>query len=432
MRAALVAGCAAALLMVGFGAGHAPAGDGLEVLRSAFVRPDAVPFPADVPWSAAKETLGRTLFFDPALSKNGKVSCASCHDPALGFTDGVRFGRGVAGTPLARHTPALWNLAWEERFFWDGRAASLEEQAVGPMQHPSEMGADLDEVVARLARVPAYRRLFKAARPSDPEPSRRALVEALATYERMLVSPRTRFDRWVAGDDGALNAREIAGLKLFSGPAGCMNCHSGWAFTDRAFHDIGLPGSNDRGRGGVIGLAAADYAFKTPGLRELAWTAPYMHDGSKPTLEAAVRHYAGPRADRPSVSPDLPRIALDDEAVDALVAFLLTLSSDSPPVPERLGVALLAADAPPPVGTRTISQKDKAFTPSHVSLKAGETLTIVNDDVRIHNVRSDGDAPVDTGAQDPGASITLAFPRKGRQSFHCGIHPGMKLDVLVR
>lgn len=408
------------------GAGEAA----LAGFRALYRRPDGVPFPEANPPTSAKLALGKKLFSDPALSVNGAVACTSCHDPALSFTDGVPIGRGVAKKLLVRHTPHLWNLAWGAAFFWDGRARTLEQQVRGPIEDRLEMGESLPRLAGKLGRDRSYRKAFAEAFPEHPQIGPDQIAAALATHVRSLVSPKTRFDAWAEGDETALNAEERAGFALFNGRAGCSNCHSGWAFTDRAFHDIGLPG-NDLGRGKVIGLPAADHAFQTPSLRELAWTAPYMHDGSLATLDAVLDHYDHGVIQRPSLSPDLKRVTLTQPERAALLAFLATLSSENPPVPAPLVAAGPAAPPAAREGT-VISQKDKLFQPSAVRVHAGQSLTIVNDDVRTHNVRLDtGPRPFNSGAQEPGQSVTLPFARPGRYELYCGIHPAMRLDVSV-
>ena len=327
--AAFLAGVAAAATIAccaGVGA-HAQA-DALAQLKAQFRRPAAVPFPATNPFTEDKRALGERLFHDKRLSVDGSIACASCHQRAKGFADGRRHGRGVPGVALKRHTPTLWNLAWAGPVFWDARARSLEEQIAGPIEAPDEMGQPVASVVALLAGDPAYARAFAAAFPDDPRVTPENLAKALATFERTLVSPPTRFDRWIDGDAHALSADEIAGFHLFAGKAKCSNCHSGWAFTDSAFHDIGLP-SEDRGRGAVLRLPAAEHAFKTPSLREIGRSAPYMHDGSLATLDRVVRHYERGIVARPTLSADLPRdLKLTERERRALIGFLGTLTGE--------------------------------------------------------------------------------------------------------
>jgi cytochrome c peroxidase len=276
---------------------------------------------------------------------------------------------------------------------------------------------------------------FAAAFPENPRVTEANIRAALASFERTLVSPKTRFDRWVEGDEAALDPEERAGFALFVGKAGCVACHKGWRFTDEAFHDIGLPGP-DLGRGEALKLAAADHAFKTPSLRERVWTAPYMHDGSLATLEAVVAHYAGRVIERPALSADLKRrLDLSPEERGQLVAFLATLSSDDPPRPAALParVQKLGAPTEPAVAAREIRQKGRRFNPGAVVMAVGEALRFVNDDTRTHNVRVDDPRmPAFSEAQEPGDSVVLGFPEAGEFAVTCGIHPEMRLAVTVR
>src|SRR3954452_7502313 len=296
--------------------------------RRAFVRPQTVPAPADNPITPEKGELGRSLLHDTRLSGTGAMACVTCHDPALSFSDGVARRPGHDCELLPRRTPSLWNLAWGLTFFWDGRAPSLEAQVSGPIENPREMGGDIAKAAARLAADPAATARFAAAFPENPRATEANIKAALAAFERTLVSPETRFDKWVAGDEAALEADELAGLKLFVGKAGCVACHKGWRFTDEAFHDIGLP-TTDLGRGAILRLPAANHAFKTPSLRDRVGTAPYMHDGSLASFEEVVRHYADRVVGRPTLSRDLRRsLDLSPKERGALVAFLATLSSE--------------------------------------------------------------------------------------------------------
>jgi cytochrome c peroxidase len=409
--------------------GKAPA-----TLKAKFGRPTFLPSPTSNPPTAAKIALGQRLFFDKEISASGTIACASCHDPKLALSDGEATGRGVSGRRLVRHTPALWNLAWSRMLFWDGRAPSLEAQVRFPVEHPDEMGDSLENAVSRLSRHDSYQSAFAAAFPADPEINPRNLALALAAYERTLVSPPTRFDAWIAGDGSALTAAEIRGFEIFTGKGRCSNCHTGFALSDNNFYDIGLPGE-DLGRGAAIALPAADHAFKTPTLRELAWTAPYMHDGSLPTLEDVVRHYEKGGVARPTRSGDLPRhLRLSDAERADLIVFLETLSSDQPPRPSQepwVGTGEPAA-MPAPADTRRISQADKKFAPAHVRVKAGETLTVFNDDTRTHNVRIfDPRFDFNSGAQEPREAVSIRFPVTGTFEAFCAIHPSMRLTVEV-
>jgi cytochrome c peroxidase len=407
-------------------------GDDLVARKARFRRPSAVPFPPDNAFSEQKRALGDALFHDKRLSVDGSLACASCHVRGRGFADGKVQARGVPGRPLKRHTPTLWNLAWASAVFWDGRARSLEEQVAGPIESPDEMAQPLAAVVARLNADPAMVKAFTSAFPDAPRLDAKNLAKAIATYERTFVSPQTRFDRWIEGDEGALSGSEIAGFRLFTGKAQCVSCHSGFAFTDYAFYDIGLPG-DDRGRGAVLRLPAAEHAFKTPGLREIGRSAPYMHNGSLATLEDVVRHYESGITERPTLASDLPRgLALTNAERADLIAFLGTLTSEAEPALPAAIIPVTSGPTAPAETVSTVSQDDKAFHPTHIALSRGARLWIVNNDTRTHNVRVfDPALDFDSGAQEPGETVELAFPAAGSFLVFCGIHPKMELYVDV-
>jgi cytochrome c peroxidase len=308
---------------------HAQAADTDAGWRQIFKRPAAPPpAPADNPLTADKIALGAALFADPRLSGSGERSCASCHMPERAFTDGYARARAHTRAPLLRNTPTLWNLAWATHYFWDGRAATLEAQAQGPIEAADELGGDWPTILRRLEQDAGMRARFRMAFAEEPPVSKATVLKALASYVRSLVSPPTRFDAWVEGDTAALGADELRGFRLFVGKAACVLCHVGWRLTDDRFHDIGLPGT-DPGRGAVEGGTPGLAAFKTPGLRELALTAPYMHDGSLASLEAVLRHYTGSRIARPSLSANMKRnLKLSAKERADLIAFLRTLSSE--------------------------------------------------------------------------------------------------------
>jgi cytochrome c peroxidase len=404
-------------------------------LRRLFARPTGILEPAENLQSEAKIALGARLFHEARLSANGQIACATCHNPKLGLADGVdRSAAGATAARLPRHTPALWNLAWAPQLHWDGRATSLEDQARLPMSHPDEMASSPAAAAERLRSDETYRQAFAAAFPDDPAIDALKLVKALASYERTLVSPPTRFDRWVAGEESALSDEELRGLRLFAGRGGCIGCHSGFAFTDYSFHDIGLPG-DDLGRGPIIDVRAADHAFKTSGLRELAWTAPYMHDGSLATLEDVIRHYERGGIARTSRSKDLPSpFRLSDDERRDLVAFLESLSSEQPPQPSNepwIRTRAPAAEAAAPTGN-LVSQRNKMFAPGRIRIGRDQALTIVNDDTRTHNIRVvDPRLRFNSGAQEPGESVIIRFGQTGTFEAHCGIHPTMRLRVEV-
>ncbi len=290
---------------------------------SDFARPAAIAFPTETPYTPERAKLGRRLFFDPRLSADGATSCASCHQPDKGFEDGLKTSAGLRGRTLARHTPTLWNVAVQTALFWDGRSHSLEDQALRPVSNTVEMNLDLERLVARLSADNTYRSAFAAAFPETPTITPDTVARAIATYERTLISPLSPFDDFVAGDAGALSASAQRGLALFTGRAKCSTCHSGWAFTNGGFHDIGLT-DDDLGRGALTLRKFDEHRFRTPTLRELLSRAPYMHDGSLPTLEAVIDHYADHRKPRLFA---LGPVELSETDRADILAFLQSLDS---------------------------------------------------------------------------------------------------------
>ena len=288
--------------------------------------------------------LGRLLFFDPVLSEDGSLSCAHCHRPDRGFSDGRATGRGRRGRPLARNVPTLWNVGVKERLMWDRRARSLEEQALIPLLAPDEMAADPGRLVARLAALPEYRARFARAVPGEREAITLGhTTRALAAFERTLVSRDSRYDRYARGERDALAPAERRGLALFrSLNTRCFECHRLPTFDAPLALGIGVP-SPDPGVGGVTGEPAERGLFGVPTLRNVAQTAPYMHDGSLPTLAAVVDFYrrGGGRArgvpgDR--IDGQVRTFSISDAEAADLVAFLGALGDESasPPVPERV------------------------------------------------------------------------------------------------
>jgi cytochrome c peroxidase len=306
----------------------------LAELKSQFRRPDAIPFPDDNPFTPEAALLGRTLFFDARLSGSGSLSCASCHNPSFGWEDGLKFGHGEGLHELGRHTPTILNGAWGHVFFWDGRAPTLEAQAVGPMGNPREMNQDLAMLPAKLQAIQGYRPLFERAFPGQGV-SMTTIAKAIATFERTASSGPAPFDAWLEGDEAAIPDPAKRGFVLFATTAGCAGCHSGWALTDNKFHDIGLPDA-DLGRSAIApGESQAEHAFKTPTLRNVARRAPYMHDGSLPNLDRVLVHYVSGGVDRPSRSPLMHPFRPTAQQLRDIEAFLVSLSEParSFPVP---------------------------------------------------------------------------------------------------
>lgn len=281
-------------------------------------RPAAPP-----PASPEAIALGRQLFGDTGLSGDGQSACATCHRPDRGFADGLDKARGEGGRRLVRHTPTLFNIAYAHSLFWDGRSSSLEDQALRPITSGGEMGrhpAIVEDIVAAK-----YKPLFERAFPGTGV-TEANIAAALAAYQRTLVSGTAAFDRFIVGDRSAIPPAAARGFALFTGKARCAACHSGWLLSDGRFHDAGLP-DDDLGRGGITNNKAFDHAFRTPSLREIGRTAPYMHDGSLATIEAVVAHYAETKIRRRGTPPP---IVLDASERRDLAAFLRTLDSDTP------------------------------------------------------------------------------------------------------
>jgi cytochrome c peroxidase len=300
----------------------------LHQLKAQYTRPASVPFPPDNPPAEAKAKLGEMLFFDPRLSGANYISCATCHNPSFSWGDGLPRGHGMTGLP--RRTPTIFNTAWAELLMWDGRKASLEDQVLGPMSTPAEMNQDLSHLVEKLDRIEGYRTAFTAAFPGEGI-SVKNVARAIATFERTVVSGTAPFDRWIAGDEKAISDSAKRGFDLFNSKANCAVCHSGWNFTDNAFHDIGLPDA-DVGRGAILDLPSMQHAFETPTLRDVERRAPYMHDGSLQTLREVVEHYDHRAVQRPSLSEEVKPLNLSSAEKDDLISFMLTLNGDNPPV----------------------------------------------------------------------------------------------------
>jgi cytochrome c peroxidase len=277
--------------------------------------------------TADKIELGRRLFFDRRLSADGRVSCASCHQPDRAFSDGSVRSRGVHGRPGTRNAPALVNRAYGRAFSWDGFSSTLERQVLRPFERQDELDLPLGELTVRLRADPEYRILFSQVFNEPPSPENAARV--LASFVRAQRFGATAFDRYVAGDVEALSVEAKRGLEIFRGRANCATCHPSPTFTDESFHNTGVSwGSADLGRFGMTGQEADRGAFKTPTLRELARTAPYMHDGSVRTLDEVVKFYERSGGSNPFRDPEIRHIELTGEERRELVAFLLSLSRE--------------------------------------------------------------------------------------------------------
>lgn len=296
-----------------------------------------IPAPKRNPMTAAGVELGRRLFHEPLLSSNNKVSCVSCHKQEFAFGDNTPFSQGVSGEPGHRNTPPIINLAWWTAFFWDGGGVNLESQAFAPLKHADEMGQDLTALLQELKAHQDYPKLFEAAFPKDgiTLPN---VVRALAQFQRTLVSAGSRYDRYVRKEPGGeLSPLELQGLEVVRQKCGV--CHAGEHFTDHGYHNTGLKTvyslAHERlnwGRGRITDQYPHKGAYKTPTLRNLRYTAPYMHDGRFKTLSAVIEHYRTGIHEFPTLDPLLKgpdgqagiQISSDEER--AMLAFLHRLN----------------------------------------------------------------------------------------------------------
>ncbi|RMH92857.1 cytochrome-c peroxidase [Lysobacter pythonis] len=299
-----------------------------------------VPEPDDNPSSHTKIALGRRLFHDPRLSRSGQIACANCHEQALGWADGRRVAFGHDRQPGRRNAMSVAMAGYATTLFWDGRAASLEDQAMHPVEDPREMAFTRREMVARLRALAEYRAAFEAAFGSR-EVDERRISQALAAFQRSLAPRHGRFDRFLGGRGNALDDRQLLGLHLFRTRARCINCHHGPTLSDNRFHNLGLHGygtpNGDLGRYEVTGDPADVGRFRTPSLRNVKRTGPWMHNGEFPLLEGVLRMYnlgmvkpvrrPGQEDDPlfPETDPLLRPLGLNETELGAIVSFLETL-----------------------------------------------------------------------------------------------------------
>ena len=271
-----------------------------------------MPVPDENPLTREKVELGRRLFTDRRLSRDRSIACSSCHDPDRAFSDGRPVAVGINRQVGRRSAPALINRGYGRVFFWDGRAATLEEQVLQPLQDPKEMNMTLAEASARVGLTSGE------------------ISRALASYVRSILSGNAPFDRFTNGDRRALSSEQQAGLQVFRSKGNCTACHLGPNFTDERFHNTGVAWRDgslvDEGRFAVTGTMEERGAFKTPTLREIARTAPYMHDGSLVSLDEVVDYYDRGGNANPGLDPELRPLKLTASEKRSLVVFLHTLS----------------------------------------------------------------------------------------------------------
>lgn len=439
--------------------------------RLGIPNPQEIVYPGGAPPSPAEIELGKTLFFDQRLSGSQHRSCATCHNPAQGFSDGRPKSVGDRGNTTTRHAPHLYNLAWSRVLFWDGRQDNLDTMALEAIKSPDEMNLPLATLVERLKAVPAYVTAFQQIYTTGLSADN--IGKALGAFERSLITQNSAFDRYLRGDDAALSDMALRGLLLFAGKANCLACHDGANFTDESFRNIGVP-TEDLGRGKFEAAAHFQYAFKTPGLRNVALTAPYMHDGSLNTLRDVVQFYNQGGKRRAGIDPLISPLQLTGEEVDALVAFLEALTDPItvPPPPQVAATptssplkksAPLSGEfrwlGPPPevalvyaaedrglTQAVAVDQQGKAFIHWHpqspkslsklVVGSPGETVTFTNSSMIGHNVYANDPrlrVQFDLGLLPPASDLTklhpITWPAGEVLRLGCKIHPGMRLYI---
>lgn len=286
--------------------------------------------PKDNPTTKSKVKLGRLLFFDKRMSLDGTVSCASCHDPNKGWTDQRPTAIGVRQQLGRRNSPTVLNAAYRETQFWDGRAHSMEQQAKGPIADPKEMGLSHEEAAARIAAIKGYRKYFTAAF-GEPHVTIERIVQSLGSFQRTILTGKSPYDLHLAGNPRVLAEDARRGLALFNSKGRCNSCHTGPDLTDDRFHNVGAGMQRrvqDLGRYEVTKDEKDRGAFRTPILRNLSDTFPYMHDGSLATLEEVIGYFDRGGQANPWISPDMKPLGLTAPEKKDLEAFLLALNGD--------------------------------------------------------------------------------------------------------
>jgi len=291
----------------------------------------AMEYPSDNKWSKEKEVLGKMLYFDPRLSGSNWISCATCHNPGLGWGDGLPRTIGDGQKELGRHAPTVINSGYFALQMWDGRKKTLEDQASGPIGAAGEMNQDYDELIRELQALPDYVNRF------DKVFGKNALnieniSKAIATFERSVVSKNAPYDKYWAGDKQAMSASAVRGMDLFFGKGKCGICHNGPVFTDSGFHNIGVKAAGplkvDLGRYNETKDDFDKGGFKTPGLRDISRSAPYMHNGTESTLEEVISFYNRGGDVKDNISPFITPLELSKQEEKDLVAFLKALDGE--------------------------------------------------------------------------------------------------------
>ena len=356
----------------GTGPASAQAADTAQMPTEIGVLP-AVPVPADNPMSAAKVELGKYLFFDPRLSGDGSLGCVNCHLPDHGWTTPTKLSPAYPSNSERRNSPTLINVAYDKALIWDGRAPNLEKQALGPIKNPLHMNQNIDLLIQELSVVPGYQKRFQKVFGTGPTPD--GISKALAAFERTLVTSDSPFDRYMKGEQGAVTEAAKRGMEIYRGKARCTLCHNGPNFTDSKFHNLGDPDppymqdpkvlvairfdaqrmgvkdyqtlDKDPGRYLVTKNPADRGAFKTPTLRNVIETAPYMHNGALETLAEVIDFYDRGGGNVPNKSELVKPLGLTAQEKTDLLEFLKALTGNLPQVAKPDLQALNESGVPP-------------------------------------------------------------------------------------
>jgi cytochrome c peroxidase len=288
-----------------------------------------MPVPSDNPITKEKVVLGRKLFFDPRLSYNNTVSCASCHKASFAMSDDDQFSEGVDGKVTLRNSTPLFNLAYHPSFFRDGGSPTLEMQIIGPIENPLEMNIPIIDLATKLNQHSEYKALTKKAfGTSDVTPF--TITRSLAAYMRTFISGNSRYDQYLLGNSSALSTQEKQGLALFEGKANCISCHNGFNLTNFQFENNGLYANYaDQGRGIITSNPLDNGKYRVASLRNVSITFPYMHDGSLATLEDVLNHYNTGGANHPNKSTKIVPLNLTEQEKEAIISFLGSLTDNS-------------------------------------------------------------------------------------------------------
>lgn len=295
--------------------------------------PETPPFPKDNEPTEERVQLGKMLFFDPRISRDQNMSCATCHNPSLGWSDGLAKGRGFKSNLLGRASPSIINTAYNTIQMWDGRKKSLEDQAMGPLEAADEMNTDFSQFFSWIKQNEGYVKAFEKAYPGQGI-TKETTAKAIASFERTVISNNSPFDQWIKGNSQAMTKQQVRGFDVFKNETegNCAVCHDAPNFTDNGMHNIGLASFGDEkpdlGRFDQKPLRLMKGAFKTPTLRDIALSAPYFHDGSATTLMEVVEHYTKGGEVKTNLSPNLKPIKLTQQDKEDLVAFMQALTSE--------------------------------------------------------------------------------------------------------